>query len=36
MSGFEQQASGAILDMMQDEVEDVKKLKGFKKWYSIM
>ena len=32
MSGFEQQASGAVLDLMQDEEEDMKKLKGLKKW----
>lgn len=34
MSGFEQQASSAVLDLMQDEEEDTKKLKGIKKWYS--
>lgn len=32
MSGFEQQASGAVLDLMQDEEDDMKKLKGLKKW----
>ena len=36
MSGFEQQASGAVLDLMQDEEEDMKKLKGIKKWYNIL
>ena len=35
MSGFEQQASGAVLDMMQDEEQDMKRLRGIKKWYGI-
>ena len=35
MSGFEQQASGAVLDLMQDEEEDMKRMRGIKKWYSI-
>ena len=35
MSGFEQQASGAVLDLMQDEEQDMKRLRGIKKWYGI-
>lgn len=35
MSGFEQQASGAVLDLMQDEEEDMKRMRGIKKWYGI-
>ena len=35
MSGFEQQASGAVLDLMQDEELDMKRLRGIKKWYGI-
>ena len=36
MSGFEQQASGAVLDLMQDEEEDMKRTRGIKKWYGIL
>ena len=35
MSGFEQQASGAVLDLMQDEELDMKRLRRIKKWYGI-
>jgi len=33
MSGFEQQATGAVLDLTQDEEQDMKKMKSIKKWY---
>ena len=33
MSGFEQQAAGAVLDLTQDEERDMKKTKSIKKWY---
>jgi len=33
MSGFEQQAAGAVLDLTQDEEQDMKKMKSIKKWY---
>ncbi|XP_065897947.1 ATP-dependent RNA helicase DDX54-like [Dysidea avara] len=32
MSGFEQQAAGAVLDLTQDEERDMKKTKSIKKW----
>jgi len=35
MSGFEQQAAGAVLDLTQDEEQDMKKMKSIKKWYRV-